>query len=268
MEKGIPKFLLSEGKLSLKKLFWAVLGLWLLSLLLLSWYEDRGSFGDMFGAVNALFSGLAFAGVIYAIFQQKEELNLQRQDLELTRNEIKEQTVQFRLQNETLKKRNFEDTFFHLLNFHNEITNSLFIKGNRPEKNLTGKQCFKEYYNRFSKQYNNMEERTPGPELIYESFKIFLYNNKSEMEHYFKITYRISDFIDMSKIENKDFYVKFFNAQLSSYELVLIFYYSIWDKTETLKRFAEKYQLFCGIADDILLDISHRRYFYDSAFSN
>jgi uncharacterized membrane protein YciS (DUF1049 family) len=52
-----------------------------------SW-SDRGTFGDMFGAVNTLFSGLAFAGVIYAIFLQRKELELQREELSLTRNEL------------------------------------------------------------------------------------------------------------------------------------------------------------------------------------
>ena len=51
-------------------------------------WGDRGTFGDMFGAVNTLFSGLAFAGVIYAILLQRQELRLQREELELTRNEL------------------------------------------------------------------------------------------------------------------------------------------------------------------------------------
>lgn len=50
---------------------------------------SRGQFGDMFGGMNALFSGLAFLGVIYAIILQKEELKLQRNELELTRKELK-----------------------------------------------------------------------------------------------------------------------------------------------------------------------------------
>lgn len=49
---------------------------------------DRGTFGDMFGAVNALFSGLALAGVIYAILLQRQELSLQRRDLFLQRQEL------------------------------------------------------------------------------------------------------------------------------------------------------------------------------------
>lgn len=49
---------------------------------------ERASFGDMFGAVNALFSGFAFAGLIFAILLQREELSLQRGELELTRREL------------------------------------------------------------------------------------------------------------------------------------------------------------------------------------
>lgn len=50
---------------------------------------NQGQFGDMFGGLNAFFSGLAFLGVIYAIVLQKEELGLQRKELELTRKELK-----------------------------------------------------------------------------------------------------------------------------------------------------------------------------------
>lgn len=37
---------------------------------------ERGTFGDQFGAVNALFSGLAFAGLIYTIILQRKDLKL------------------------------------------------------------------------------------------------------------------------------------------------------------------------------------------------
>ena len=47
-----------------------------------------GEFGDMFGAVNTLFSGLAFLGVIITVWMQSEELRLQRKELESTRAEL------------------------------------------------------------------------------------------------------------------------------------------------------------------------------------
>ncbi|MBU0638325.1 MAG: hypothetical protein KKB50_05625 [Planctomycetes bacterium] len=50
---------------------------------------SAGSAGDMFGSINALFAGLAFAGVIYAIILQRGELQLQRQELGMTREELR-----------------------------------------------------------------------------------------------------------------------------------------------------------------------------------
>lgn len=51
--------------------------------------DVRGQLGDIFGGVNALFTGLAFAGVIYTILLQRRELELQRKELELTRGELR-----------------------------------------------------------------------------------------------------------------------------------------------------------------------------------
>lgn len=69
-----------------------VVALWLLNSWLLSrtFQEQaaRGQFGDMFGAANALFSGLAFACLIYTVHLQRKELALQRQELIATRKEL------------------------------------------------------------------------------------------------------------------------------------------------------------------------------------
>ena len=69
-----------------------VLALWGLSWGLLWWQPTSispGPFGDMFGAVNALFSGLAFAGIIVALLLQRRDLELQRGILELQMEEIR-----------------------------------------------------------------------------------------------------------------------------------------------------------------------------------
>ena len=87
--------------------FIGVVVIWIGSLILLKDFEKRGTFGDMFGAVNSLFSGLAFAGIIIAILLQKRELSLQRKELELTRNELRGQKNQMEIQNKTLLKQNF-----------------------------------------------------------------------------------------------------------------------------------------------------------------
>lgn len=54
--------------------------LWLINGVLLNGLplEYRGVIGDMFGASNALFSGLALAAVAYSLWLQRKELELQR----------------------------------------------------------------------------------------------------------------------------------------------------------------------------------------------
>ena len=46
---------------------------------------SAAEFGDMFGAINALFSALAFAGVVCAMLMQQHELRFQFQELQDTR---------------------------------------------------------------------------------------------------------------------------------------------------------------------------------------
>jgi uncharacterized membrane protein len=51
-----------------------------------------GTYGDTFGSINALFSALAFALLIYTSLMQKEELELQRLELQRANDIHKEQT--------------------------------------------------------------------------------------------------------------------------------------------------------------------------------
>lgn len=69
-----------------------VIVLWALSAFLtvtfLNQWSDRGTFGDLFGAVNALFSGLAFAALIYTIILQRDEIKANREEIVLNRKEL------------------------------------------------------------------------------------------------------------------------------------------------------------------------------------
>ena len=56
-------------------------------------WEKSSQFGDMFGGIGALFSGLALGGVVVAIKMQKEELELQREELVNTREELRRSAV-------------------------------------------------------------------------------------------------------------------------------------------------------------------------------
>ena len=83
--------------------------------------EHRGQLGDLFGGINALFAGLAFAALVVAMMMQREELKLQREELEATRTEVKRQAdsmVQqekiMQAQREMLERQNYPSVHFEL----------------------------------------------------------------------------------------------------------------------------------------------------------
>ena len=124
---------------------------WAASGLIIQWYygdSGRGTFGDMFGAINALFSGMAFAGLAYAII-------LQRKELAETQQILKSQKQEAEIQNATLAQQRFDNTFFELLRLHNEIVNAIELRKSADSTQIvaTGRKCFKIFYDYLENAY-------------------------------------------------------------------------------------------------------------------
>ncbi|MFC4094565.1 hypothetical protein [Euzebyella saccharophila] len=63
---------------------------------MVNWYpipSTASEFGDSFGGLNTLFSALAFAFLIVTVVMQKNELQLQRQEISNTREELKKSAL-------------------------------------------------------------------------------------------------------------------------------------------------------------------------------
>lgn len=82
--------------------------------------DERGIFGDMFGAVNAVFSGLAFAGIIISLY-------LQRIDLKNQFEEIQQTNKEFKIQNDTLQVQKFENQYYKMIDLHRDNVNEFSI---------------------------------------------------------------------------------------------------------------------------------------------
>lgn len=261
-----------------------VLGLFLLNFSLIFFISDeqiRGTFGDQFGAVNALFSGLAFAGLIYTIILQRKDLKLQRRDLlyqrrelELTRKEMEEQTAEFEKQNETLMIQRFENTFFNMLSQFQEVVNNLKIS-----KNFfggEGRACFENTYVKNETIEQNMND------MAYKSISsiIFLYGlegyKKSDwpkqFDHYFRLFYRILKFVHESKViteyDEKYEYTAMLRAMLSRYELVWLYYNGLSYGAQKLKPLIERYAMLNNLRPELLVKGKPKGFgeYNDSAF--
>ena len=95
-----------------------------------------GISGDMYGGLNALFSGFAFICFIYALHQQRLELQLQRRELSLQRRELKaqcreqeRQANEFELQNKLMKIQQFESFFYNQIPIIRRLQDEIQIYG-------------------------------------------------------------------------------------------------------------------------------------------
>jgi hypothetical protein len=92
----------------LVKLIVLVIVIWGISaaliMMVLPEWSDRGTFGDLFGAVNALFSALAFAALIYTIILQREEIKQNRNEIVLNRKELQKSSRLQQKSQEVLKQ--------------------------------------------------------------------------------------------------------------------------------------------------------------------
>lgn len=107
-----------NGFSTLWKLIGGAVVLWLALVIFLAyWFSDKllvpgaklaniAKFGDTFGALNALFSGLALAGVIYAMLLQRRELEYQRAELRRATTAQQEQAALLNIQQVQLRSQN------------------------------------------------------------------------------------------------------------------------------------------------------------------
>lgn len=272
-----------ENSLKLKYLFLllaAVFVLWfIIGRAMISAYPEK-EYGT-FGAVNSLFSGLAFVGIIYTILQQKEELRFQREELQLTRKELELTRQEFIDQNETFRLQRFENSYFQLLK-----NNSDLLDG---QIKMVGKTTFKaiELINGFAndvkgevwdraKLESGSPDGTPAERIARsinedEALKIIktVYDNhKDELNqsliHFYNSLFVIINFIDTTDlIEDKDrsIYVDILKAQMieNAKSLLFILLEGNEDMNEQ-KRVFYKYDFLADHVNTFSHDVFKRYY--------
>ncbi len=207
-----------------------------------------GAFGDFIGGtLNPILSFLALIALLLTLILQSrqiemsaEELSLSRDELSLTRKELSRSADALNSQDKNLVTQRFENTFFRLIE-HLEICrkNICYETFEKPE--VVGRDAIEQIYIIFT-QYrlcSSVRERMESTQIFKEECKTLegvqeeydkFYTEKygDDLGQYFRTIYYILKFVDEANhLENKMFYSNLLRAQLSRYELCLIFYNSI-----------------------------------------
>ena len=283
--------------------------LWIVGIAITHWYSNRyfdvsqgensltnpALFGDSTGAINALFSALALAGVIIAIILQKRELELQRKELKATTEELKNQKEEFKIQNETLKKQRFENTFFQMMSLQQDIISDLFyehkVKVNEVVYGTTSTDVINETHTKTQikkiKGRNIFEYIYCEYEIIFErqlikGFNFFVkkygidaYDNISisvYFSQYFCHLYRIIKYIDETLLipdDEKYDYACIVRASLTQFELIFLFYNCLSNcGKKKFKPLVEKYALLKNINSDYLSIKEHIELYNQGAYKH
>lgn len=242
--------------------------------------EKRGQFGDMFGFLGALFSGLAFAGLIVTIRQQREDLKNQRDEIELQREDLQAQTEALKLQKEEIRQTNeelklqreemkaqnktimlqrFETTFFNMLKSQMEIRNSVNFFEHR------GKDAIIDIFQKYTsviRRHGNSEARKYGYD------ELFLKQYLDQFFRHLIQSLKMIDTADFLSVQEKYYYSEILSSHMTLYELGVFLYYCLSEEgTTSAKGLVEKYALFKSLNNEEVFTKEVLSHFSDGAFS-
>ncbi len=204
--------------------------------------DKYGVFGDSFGVLTSLFSGLAFAGLIIAILIQKQELVSQHK---------------------TMQQQRFESTFFQMIAFHNGILRDVYFvdRGNH----YNGIKVLRKLRDDFIAflETNTLESIDDISQKLFDFIE-----QRIDIGHYFRNFCTTIKFVDdSSDIPNKKSYTDILRSQLSGYELFFIFYYCVSSaEVKQFKSLVEKYSLLKTLPEKLILDKKHKEWYDAKAF--
>lgn len=182
--------------------------LWLVLAALSKWYHTvdsnmSSSFGDTLGIVTSLFTALAFGGLLYTVFLQKQELQETREVL--------------LLQSKTMDEQRFETTFFNLLTSYFNVRDTLRFK-DQEGLNVIRKVVQILNSNAMTSRIHQSQQNS----IIYNAS---LKDYEGPINGYIQMMICLYDFILDTKGIDSEKYIRIFRSFLSSSETDLIGHY-------------------------------------------
>lgn len=209
--------------------------------------DEQGIFGDMFGASNALFTGLSFTGIIITIILQNRQINE-------TREEMFNQNVNIQIQM-------FENTFFNLINIQHQFISTM---NSSDETSRDGVIVERKYVARgvFFDIFSVLYERINSEGDNFEKEYNFYYENLNyHLDHYFNNFFQIIRFVEQSDIIlKKGKYLEILRAQLSEHEKLMLFFHALYKKDLDYKILLEKYGILANFNKTLVPENLIKRY--------
>lgn len=193
----------------------------------------EGVFGDSFGTLNALFSGLAFSGVLITLL-------FQRKDLSETRSQIARQQI--------------ESQFYSMLTQQQEIVRNLDLqKIDTNDIIARGRDCFRVWEDALSEIYKIcLKNKIANPHRM--AYQALYISGRADLGVYFRSLYSVFRFIDESGHQDANKFGVVVRSLISDYELILLFYNCLSERGVGFSKYVYRFGLFDNLDDSLLLN--------------
>ena len=238
---------------------------------------QRGAYGDTYGPVNALFTGLAFVVLIGTIVAQMIELGLQRRELRDTRKELRGQREQLEAQSETLQLQRFESTFFELHRVHGDIQQKIKFPDYlsqfyhpslaRVLQEVTG-ESVNYRHDRVTLLLERALKESGASKGVFTGHLLdrALSGRHDAVRQCLTQLFHVLQYVDDADIKNKRLYIDSIEAQLVPQSLVLILYTGLTTHGASYKPLIEKYGLLRNLPRPSAFDEWCKSLYAPSAF--
>ncbi len=198
--------------------------------------EERGQFGDSYGNLNTLFTGLAFIGVAGSIFLQISESR--KRDAESKREAI-------------------EARFFRLNDALRAIISDMVTREKRTmwrsmstetvEQIREGKDAFEFIVNALLKEIAGLQrerkEASVNADVVLEAYATVYGKCQDDLGPYFRMLYRIFTYIERASENDRTDYAKIVRAEFSGSEVIILAANGASSYGKKFKPFIQKYDL-------------------------
>lgn len=166
-----------------------------------------------------------------ALKLQVDALNQQIEEFKQSRQEQVNSRKVYEEQSKILKTQQMESNFYSLLDVYRKIKSSIE---------------FRNLIESLDKNYDPENNSIKRHETIINSYGDLFLENREQLSHYFRIIYRIIRIIDSNNQiseKEKHLYTNILRAQLTDYEIILLYYNSHTSYGEKTRSLILKYNL-------------------------
>ncbi len=240
---------------------------------------NLGPIGDFVGGTTVTF--LTAASVFLLIgtnIMQRKELQMSRQSVDEMVKQTKASVEQMaasvqqaeearketQITNETMKRQQFETTFFNMLQLHHQMVENMnvYVVRNNKSEEFHGRKALATMRDRFNKRISFDATDTINQDILNEIYEEFQDVFGNQIGHYMRNNYRIVKFIVENVVENEEeqkrikketgrdtiigdkrFYFGTLRAQWSNAEFELIFINSLYKRNRKFKNLIKQHDV-------------------------